>query len=138
MIILSIAVASILAVIALFHFYWSLGGVYGIYSTAPKLEGKDEFKIPKFLAFIVACLISFLAILAVLLVSDNSPFKELLSYCGYAVSAVFIIRAIGDFKYLGFFKKIYNSSFSKKDSLYYSPLCLMLGVAFIILSKYSA
>jgi len=137
MIILSITVASILGVVALLHFYWSFGGLYGFDSASPKVEGQKEFKVAKILIFIVACLIACLAILAILLTSNNSPLKELLPYFGYAVSAVFIVRAIGDFQYLGFFKKVYNSSFSKKDTLYFSPLCLMLGVAFIILSKYS-
>ncbi len=138
MIILSVAVASILGAIALLHFYWSFGGLYGISSAAPKIEGKNEFKTPKIITFIVACLIASLAVLAILLASDNSPFKELLPYFGYAISIVFIVRAVGDFKYLGFFKKVYNSNFSKKDTLYFSPLCLMLGLAFIVLSKYSA
>lgn len=135
MIILSILVASILATVALLHFYWAFGGLYGVNSAAPIIEGKEGFKIPKALTFIVACLITSLCILAILLATGTSPFKEIISYFGYAVSFVFIVRAIGDFKYLGFFKKVYNSPFSKKDTLYFSPLCLLLGVAFLVLSK---
>jgi len=137
MIILSIAVASILAVAALFHFYWSFGGQFGIQSTAPKIQGHDEIKIPKFLAFIVACLITLLAMLAVLLVIENSPFKQYQSILGYAVACLLIIRAIGEFKYLGFFKKVYNSSFARKDTLFFSPLFLILGVSFFVLTKFT-
>ena len=103
-------------------------------STTPKLEGKEEFTPPKTLTFFIACLITSLAILAILLISVNSQLKAFLPYLGYAVFIVFVARAIGDFKYLDFFKKIYNSSFSKKDTFYFSPLCLVLGAAFIALS----
>jgi len=134
MFIVSIVVASILSFTALLHFYWAFGGLYGIYSAGPKLEGKKEFIPPKFVIFIVACLIAALAVLAILLQVSTLPFKGMLSYIGYLVSLVFIIRSIGDFKYVGFFKKMYNSDFAKKDTLYFSPLCLMLGLAFAALS----
>ena len=135
MFIVSIIVASILSMTALLHFYWAFGGLYGIYSAGPKLEGRKEFIPPKFITFIVACLISGLAVLAIWLQTPTSPFKEQLSYVGYFVSFIFIIRSIGDFKYVGFFKKIYNSDFAKKDTVYFSPLCLLLGVAFAMLSR---
>ena len=135
MIILSAAVAIILGAVAALHFYWSFGGRYGLASAAPSLQGKSEFKPSKTLTFVVACLIVTLAALAILLVADNRPFPNFLAYCGYAVAAVFVFRAIGDFKYIGLFKKVYNSSFSSKDTMYFSPLCLILGVAFIVLSK---
>ncbi|PTT14637.1 DUF3995 domain-containing protein, partial [Flavobacterium sp. HMWF030] len=41
---------------------------------------------------------------------------------------IFILRAIGDFNYVGFFKKHRNSEFALKDTKYYSPLCLLIGV----------
>jgi hypothetical protein len=39
---------------------------------------------------------------------------------------------LGDFKYWGFFKSIRNNQFAKYDSLYYSPLCLYIGLTFIL------
>lgn len=48
-------------------------------------------------------------------------------------ATVFMIRAIGDFNYLGFFKKIKHSQFARYDTWIYSPLCLFLGLTYIIL-----
>lgn len=138
MFIVSIVVAGILSIVALLHFYWAFGGLYGIHSAGPQLEGKKDFIPSKMMIFIVACLISALAVLAVLLQVASFPFKELLVYLGYLVSFVFIARAIGDFKYVGFFKKMYDSRFAKKDTVYFSPLCLLLGLAFAALSIYRA
>jgi hypothetical protein len=138
MFLVAIVVASILSLVSAIHYYWALGGLYGIHSAAPKADGISEFRPPKPLIFIVACLIAGLAVLAILLEVPNYPFKEIVSYIGCFVSLVFIIRAIGDFKYLGFFKKVYNSSFAKKDTVYFSPLYFILGLAFAILSKYGS
>jgi hypothetical protein len=44
-----------------------------------------------------------------------------------------VARAIGEFKYLGFFKRVTGSKFARLDTLLYSPLCLLLavGVTFV-------
>jgi hypothetical protein len=47
------------------------------------------------------------------------------------VGIIFIARSIGEFRWLGFFKKHRGSAFSKWDTLMYSPLCLLLGAAVI-------
>ena len=44
-----------------------------------------------------------------------------------AMAAVFAIRAIGEFRYCGFFKKITNSEFAYWDTRIYSPLCLAMS-----------
>lgn len=51
----------------------------------------------------------------------------------YALSFGLLARAIGEFKYLGFFKRVHGSRFARLDSLVYSPLCLLLalGVAYV-------
>ena len=38
------------------------------------------------------------------------------------------LRAIGDFRYVGFFKRVRDSSFARLDTLAYSPLCAGLAV----------
>ena len=62
----------------------------------------------------------------------NSCAKTLI-YGNFAIGIVFLIRAIGDFKYVGFFKKVKGSLFAENDSRYYSPLCLVVsGIGFFI------
>ncbi len=57
------------------------------------------------------------------------------NYTGWLISAIFIIRAIGDFNAVGFFKKIKQTEFANYDTKYFSPLCLSLGAVFIMLSS---
>ena len=44
------------------------------------------------------------------------------------LAAVFTVRAIGDRKYVGFFKQVRDTEFARLDSRIYSPLCLLLGL----------
>jgi hypothetical protein len=57
----------------------------------------------------------------------------LITYGGWIIPAIFLLRAIGDFRYIGFFKKVKNTDFGKRDTKYFSPLCLILGIMGIII-----
>ncbi|TKI67695.1 DUF3995 domain-containing protein [Lysinibacillus mangiferihumi] len=46
-------------------------------------------------------------------------------------AVIFLIRAIGDFKYVGFFKKIKHSQFARNDTWLYSPLCLFISLVYL-------
>jgi hypothetical protein len=45
-----------------------------------------------------------------------------------ALAVVMLVRAIGDFRLVGFFKTVTGSQFARMDSMYYSPLCVLLGL----------
>ena len=53
-------------------------------------------------------------------------------YILYFLIAVFFLRALGDFKYIGFFKKIRNTSFAKSDTWFFSPLCLLISLLILM------
>ena len=49
------------------------------------------------------------------------------------IGLLFLMRAVGDFKYVGFFKSIRETSFAKMDSRFFSPLCLLIStISFLI------
>jgi hypothetical protein len=56
-----------------------------------------------------------------------------LPWAGYALAFAFFARAIGEFRLVGFFKKIRGTTFARRDTLYYSPLCLGLAAGVLIL-----
>jgi len=134
---LSIIVCVIMLITSALHFYWAFGGNYGLMSAGPSLEGGKDFIPNGWLIFVVACLLLGLAILSIQLYSPLKQLQGYIHYIGYSVSISLIIRAIGDFKYIGFFKKIKNSNFASLDSKYFSPLILLLGISYGLLSGYS-
>jgi hypothetical protein len=51
--------------------------------------------------------------------------------CGCVLGAVALAlfaRAVGDFRLVGFFKRVKGSVFARMDSRVYSPLCVLLGL----------
>lgn len=52
---------------------------------------------------------------------------------GGALALVFGIRAIGDLRFVGFFKRVRGTRFAYWDNVLYSPLCLALSVGFAAL-----
>ncbi|KTC62947.1 hypothetical protein AO262_31910, partial [Pseudomonas fluorescens ABAC62] len=51
-----------------------------------------------------------------------------------AIALVMFARAIGDSELVGFFKKVNGSQFAKMDTWLYSPLCLGLGAALLVVA----
>lgn len=58
----------------------------------------------------------------------NNAFK----YGTWLIALIFFARAIGDFKYAGFFKKIKNTKFAFWDTRLYSPLCLLISILIML------
>ena len=51
-----------------------------------------------------------------------------LVWLSYVLAVGLLGRAIGEFRYVGFFKRVRGSRFAKLDTVVYSPLCLLLAV----------
>lgn len=134
---MTLAISSILFGIFLFlsslHFYWAFGGKWG--STAV-LPTKDDNATQKALnPGITATLIVAFGLLAFgllpLVITGTIPFQlpRWLDKSGlWIIAGIFGARAIGDFNYVGFFKRIKHTTFAKNDTKYYSPLCLVISV----------
>jgi hypothetical protein len=58
--------------------------------------------------------------------------RLLTALCG-ALALGLLVRAVGDFHYVGFFKSVRGSRFATMDTWCYSPVCLALsiGVAYV-------
>jgi hypothetical protein len=137
---MKIPIAFLLSLIFIFlsaiHIYWGFDGKSGSSASIPTTSNnKPVIKPGAIDCFVVAiallCFSIFVLIKAgvILFALPN----WLLNYGLWAITAIFLLRAIGEFKYVGFFKKIKTTQFGQLDTKYYSPLCLIIGVLSIIL-----
>ncbi|EQA54521.1 DUF3995 domain-containing protein [Leptospira kmetyi] len=125
---------TILFVLSGLHFYWVAGGTKGKNRAIPEVQGKPAFQPGKLTTATVGILL-FLAVLFPIGLRMQAPFgifRNLLEYGTVFLSFVFLLRAIGDFKLVGFFKRIRGTDFAKYDDLYYSPLCLILSLLLFV------
>lgn len=123
------------------HFYWLLGGKWGMDSVIPtKEKSADKLFKPSAISTVVVA-IGFL-VFACIAIGNTGIFSEWvdLKYFRWGnllIAFIFLIRAVGDFKYVGFFKKVRGTLFEKNDSRYYAPLCLFISITsiFVALSE---
>lgn len=134
--ILSLINAIILIIISAIHFYWAFGGKWATDRVFPEIKSTKPIK-PSILATVVVAF-AFLGF-AIVYLNKINLFSIRLpqvieQYGTWVLSVVFIIRAIGEFKYVGFFKTMKDSKFAEMDTKFYSPLCLYLGLSSLIIS----
>lgn len=120
---------------AAIHFYWALGGKWGANAVLPQINSQKRVFTPLPIAtFAVA--IPFLQISLIFAQAAGWFYFEILgqyiSNLLFILIAVFAIRAIGDFKYVGFFKKIKNTEFAINDTKYFTPLCVFVSTTLLI------
>ncbi|WP_298878852.1 DUF3995 domain-containing protein [uncultured Polaribacter sp.] len=123
--------------LGIIHFYWAFGGEWAIKNAIPtKKENENiDFRPGTFITFLVGV---FLVAFAFFYLFKSDYFVvELPSWTSYflwILPSIFLLRAIGDFKYVGFFRSIKTTLFAKWDKKLFSPLCLFLSVlGFVIL-----
>ncbi|TCC96977.1 DUF3995 domain-containing protein [Pedobacter hiemivivus] len=118
------------------HIYWAFGGKWASTAVIPTKE--DEVKIAMPSAFgtlvVAAGLMGFgLLVLARSGLLDISLPNWLLKYGLWAIAGIFLLRAVGDFRYVGFFKKYKKTRFGRNDTKYYSPLCLAIVLMILVM-----
>lgn len=128
---ISIVLAVIFLLLAIIHFNWAFGGRWGFEQAIPTNEQGEQILNPRNIeSAIIGLGLLFMAIFYIL-IGDFLNFelpKWILKSASWIIPIVFILRAIGDFRYIGFFKKIKQTEFGQLDTIFYSPLCLLIGI----------
>ncbi len=129
----ALIVSLIFLVLSLIHFNWAFGSKWGITKAIPTDNTGKKVMHPdaKASAIVGLGLLFFSLYYATHLIHLDLPGWT--SYIGWCISAIFILRSIGDFKYIGFFKKIKGTEFAEMDTKLYVPLCLVIGLIGILL-----
>lgn len=124
--------AIVFVVLGLWHAYWAAGGRLAHRAALPIQDGQPLFRpSPLGTLAVAAALIGCAWITAANGGLVTAPPLRWLPWLGMAVALGLLARAIGDFRYVGFFKRKGEDPFARLDTRFYSPLCLLLaaGVA---------
>ncbi|WP_166336002.1 DUF3995 domain-containing protein [Sphingobacterium chungjuense] len=108
------------------HFYWAFGGVWSKELAIPTTSDGVPLLDPGFGACVVIGL--FFGALLLLTHVELSRVVPLLyeRILWVIIALIFLVRAMGDFKYVGLFKHVKQTVFAYHDTLYYTPLCLLV------------
>lgn len=123
-------VAIVFGLISLLHIGWATGLGTDRWQAIPERDGTPVFRPGPLATLGVAALL----FLAALLVTQRAGLgRELLppAIVGpgcWVVALALVARSVGEFRYVGFFKRVRDSQFARLDSRLYSPLALLLGL----------
>lgn len=137
--VLSIILFIIFSALGSIHIYWLFGGKWALKNVIPtKGDQTSTLSIPRFATLIVALILLLFGLLYIVksrLIHIQIP-DLIIKYVYWIIPTIFILRAIGDFKYVGLFKKIKHTEFAKADSKWFVPLCITIGIIGVLIQAY--
>lgn len=128
---ISIILSIIFLVLSLLHFYWVFGGKWILDGVVPTKQGatKPLFEAPPIATLIVALGLLFFSWVYYAPVDQTIfGFPQIIYWIKWIVPCLFLLRAIGEFNYVGLFKKIKDTKFGQNDTKYFAPLCLLISL----------
>ncbi len=133
--ILALGISFVFVALALWHFRMAASPANSGGGAVPSVGGKPLFvPLPTATVAVGVVLLVFAALVAATagFVQIGIP-PKMLSWSSLVLALALLARAIGEFRYVGFFKRVRGTRFARLDTLVYSPLCLLLaiGVAFV-------
>ncbi len=126
--------------LSVLHFYWGFGGRFWYNDVLPTNSTGSQQLNPSTTATLI---IAFgLLLFALITITNHRLFnrynqKTFFHYGTLAIAIIFLIRAIGDFKFIGFFKTVKFTRFGINDTQIFSPLCLFISLLSVLIFLFS-
>jgi hypothetical protein len=116
------------------HVYWACGGRWAGRVALPQhADGRVVFSPGPLACGVVAAVLAALGALCldqVLFAGAVVP-RGLTRAAHLAAAVLFALRVVGDFRFVGVFRKIRNTAFARYDRRIYTPLCAVLAAGFL-------
>ncbi len=95
----------------------------------PEIDGRPAFR-PSRAATLMVAVGLFAAAYVIALVGHivGGPLWRAPRFLAFGLTLRFLARALGDFRLVGFSKRVRSSRFARLDTAFYSPLCLCLAL----------
>jgi hypothetical protein len=129
-------VSAVLLAIAAVHVYWAAGGRWGAAAAVPARPGGHAPDIPLLqpsplstLAVALALIVAAGLLLGRVGIIPRVAPAWVYTYGAFGLGGVFLLRAIGEFRYVGAFKRVRSTRFATLDTFVYTPLCAGLAAA---------
>jgi hypothetical protein len=142
--ILALCIATLITLLSLLHVYWAVGGKLGLHAALPgqmnhgESTSKPLFVPNTLMTFVVAGLLLASALIVLQAGRVLELFPSWMASLGiWTIGSAFLLRSIGEFRYVGFFKRVKSTRFARMDTRVYSPFTLFLGLSILWLAYQS-
>lgn len=123
----------ILLILAAVHVYWLFGGRAGLTAALPSRPGTSGGPLftpgPGATALVAVALLSGAALVPLAATFNWARWATL------AAGVAFGLRVVGDFRYLGLFKRVRGTTFARWDDRLYIPLCVTLSGLLLLAAR---
>jgi hypothetical protein len=122
-------IGGVLFVLSALHVYWAVGGVTGGSAIPSRPDGTPLFRPGRRASLAVAVALAGAGFLVVARAGVVSPVLPLvwIRVGTWAVAAAFAARAIGEFRYVGMFRRVRDTEFARWDRRLFTPLCVAIA-----------
>jgi hypothetical protein len=143
MLLMTLLVCAVLLLLSLLHIYWALGGRWAMSAVLPEEGGARAFTPSPAMTLGVAGLLLAAAVVVLLRGALADHVRDtmlwgVVTLGTWVLAGVFGMRAVGEFRRVGFFKRVRGTRFATWDTWLYSPLCAALSTACAFIAKGSA
>ena len=128
--VVGVALGATFGLLAALHVFWAFGGTWGAGAAVAEIDGRPRFVPSRGATLAVAAALIGAAVVVLARAGLILGFVPRWASQGAAgvLGAVFVLRAVGDFRLMGFFKSVRGTRFAVRDTWVYSPLCLVIGL----------
>ena len=137
MYIVAVGLMLVLFCLAAVHVYWALRGVGTTVGVPSRPDGTPVFHPGRVATLGVAVALS----IAALLVAGRAQLVDLglspvvLHVAVWGVAAAFGVRTVGEFRYVGLFKRVRGTPFARWDTRLFTPLCAAIATAAVVVAR---
>ncbi len=136
--IVAATLVAVLLGIAGFHVYWAFGGTLGARVAIPEVGGRPAFEPGRAGTLVVAgLLLAAAAIVAMkaLAIPPDGLGAWIVGAGAWVLTAVFLLRTVGDFNRFGLFRAARDTAFTAYDTWLFTPLCLLLAIGCFVVAR---
>lgn len=131
---IAFVLAGVLFALAVLHAFWAFGGRAGLRVAVPHTaDATPTFRPTRALTLLVG-LALLAASLTALSVQVDMPVRAPRGVL-YLLAVVFLMRGVGDVRYVGLFKRVTRTPFAQWDTYLFTPLCLVMSAGFVMLAR---
>jgi hypothetical protein len=129
--ILTIGLTLVLITLAALHVVWAIRGVGTTNAIPSRPDGTPVFRPGRIATLGVAIALTVAALLVAgrARLADTGLSPVILHVGVWGVAAAFALRTIGEFRYVGLFKRVRGTSFAQWDTRLFTPLCAAIAIA---------
>jgi hypothetical protein len=133
----ALALGIVFTALAGFHVFWALAGGAGGAAVPTRADGTPVFRpsAGATLAVAFALLVAAAVVLGRGDVTALPGAPVVYRAATWGLGAVLCLRSVGDFRYVGVFKRERGSAFARRDTALYTPLCAALAAGVFYLAS---